>query len=206
VLAVTLVLPLAAGVLRRGRPQVPLAVGAYVAYLLHAIVDWDWQVVSLTLAAVICAAALCLDGAGPGALGLQARRVAIGLAVAAALLGFYGIVLRSSLARIDGTAAHAARAAQHAADLQPWSTEPWQRLATVDANGHRYGAARVALHKAIAKDPDDWSIWFALAQTSNGRERAGAMARTASLDPRSPELATFRRTLISLSGLDGATK
>ena len=50
--------PLYAAARARGRALVPAAVGAYVAYLVHAIVDWDWELAAVTLAALGCGAAI----------------------------------------------------------------------------------------------------------------------------------------------------
>jgi O-Antigen ligase len=56
-LLVALGAPLAA--LPRARsPAVPAAAGAYVAYLVHAGVDWDWEMPAVTLAALLCGAAV----------------------------------------------------------------------------------------------------------------------------------------------------
>ena len=56
-LLIALGAPLAA--LPRARsPAVPAAAGAYVAYLVHAGVDWDWEMPAVTLAALLCGAAV----------------------------------------------------------------------------------------------------------------------------------------------------
>jgi O-antigen ligase len=56
-LLIVLGAPLAA--LPRARsPAVPAAAGAYIAYLVHAGVDWDWEMPAVTLAALLCGAAL----------------------------------------------------------------------------------------------------------------------------------------------------
>ena len=56
-LLIALGAPLAA--LPRARsPAVPAAAGAYVAYLVHAAVDWDWEMPAVTLAALLCGAAV----------------------------------------------------------------------------------------------------------------------------------------------------
>ena len=57
-LLATLALPLAALPQARRLAFGPAAAGAFVAYLLHAAVDWDWEVPAVTLAALFCAAAL----------------------------------------------------------------------------------------------------------------------------------------------------
>ena len=53
-LLVALGVPLVAAIRARRRTPVPAAAGAYVAFLAHAAVDWDWQLPALTLAALFC--------------------------------------------------------------------------------------------------------------------------------------------------------
>ena len=50
--------PAAAALRSRHTPLVPAAFGAYGAYVLHAGSDWDWELAGVTLAAVVCGAAL----------------------------------------------------------------------------------------------------------------------------------------------------
>jgi hypothetical protein len=126
------------------------------------------------------------------------------LVAATAGAGLFAIAMQTTLSHIDGPPAHAAREARRAAAIQPWSTDPWRRLAAVDSAAGSYADAQAALRRALAKDPGDWSLWFALAQASNGKQRVAAMNRVATLDPLSPELKAFRATLVSLSLLDGA--
>jgi O-antigen ligase len=59
-LAVTLLAPLAAAVRRRTSPYVPAAAGAYIAFLVHAGLDWDWEMPAVVVAALACAAALLI--------------------------------------------------------------------------------------------------------------------------------------------------
>ena len=49
-------LPLIAAVRARRHPLVAPAFGAYVAFLVHAAVDWDWQMPAVTLLALFAAA------------------------------------------------------------------------------------------------------------------------------------------------------
>ncbi|HVV59194.1 MAG TPA: O-antigen ligase family protein [Gaiellaceae bacterium] len=197
-------LPLVALFRRRDEPLAAAIGGAAFAYLLHSAVDWDWEIASVTLIFVACSAALVAGDPRPLVLGRRARVAGAVLAAAAGGAGLFAIAMQTTLSRIDGSPAHAAREAARAADIQPWSTEPWRRLAAVDASARRFGAAQTALRRALAKDPGDWSLWFALAQDSDGRQRAQAMSRVAKLNPLSPELAQFRQTLVSLSGIEGA--
>lgn len=198
-------LPFVAAVRRRAVPLVPPVAGAAFAYALHSAVDWDWEIASVTLLFVVCSAALLV--AAPTttpALGRRARAAAMAMVAVTAGVGLFAIAMQTTLSHIGGSPAHAAREARKAADIQPWSTEPWRRLAAVDTAARRYGDAQAALHRALAKDPGDWTLWFALAQASNGRQRVVAMDRVAKLDPLSPELKAFRSTLVSLSLLEGA--
>jgi len=49
--------------LRRGRdPLRATAAAGYVAYLIHAGVDWDWELPAVTIAGLLCGAALLVDG------------------------------------------------------------------------------------------------------------------------------------------------
>ena len=57
-LAVMLGVPLVAAVRARRHPLVAPALGGYVAYLVHAAVDWDWQMPAVTLLALFAGAAI----------------------------------------------------------------------------------------------------------------------------------------------------
>jgi len=61
-LALALAVPLAVGIRARRRPLVPFAIAAYAAFLLHAAVDWDWQLPGVTLPAVLCGAMVLVAG------------------------------------------------------------------------------------------------------------------------------------------------
>jgi O-antigen ligase len=56
-------LPLAAAVRARRHPVVPAAAAAWVAYLVHAALDWDWEMPAVTLVA-LAAAAVPLSASG----------------------------------------------------------------------------------------------------------------------------------------------
>ena len=57
-LLATLALPLLALPSVRRFAYAPAAVGAFAAYLVHAGVDWDWEVPAVTVPAIFCAAVL----------------------------------------------------------------------------------------------------------------------------------------------------
>ncbi len=58
VLALALVVPLAAAVRARSARLAAAAAGAYVAYLVHAGLDWDWEMPAVTIVGLFCAAAV----------------------------------------------------------------------------------------------------------------------------------------------------
>jgi hypothetical protein len=83
---VSLGLPLAAAVKARGHPLVPAALGAYVAYLLHAGLDWDWEMPVVTLAALFCGASLLIAARRPGETAVSERTRMVALAAAAGVV------------------------------------------------------------------------------------------------------------------------
>src|SRR5438309_11731428 len=53
-LLATLAMPLAAAWRSRGRPLAAVVAGGYVSYLVHASVDWDWEMPVVTVTALLC--------------------------------------------------------------------------------------------------------------------------------------------------------
>jgi O-antigen ligase len=187
-LAGTLVLPFVA--LRGGRrdPVLAAAGGAYLAFLLQAAVDWDWEMPAVTIAGLLCGGALIRARRGQRNLASPIRGVA--LASLAALGIFAAIAWRGNLATSASTdaAAHghyrAALADAHtAARLMPWDSQPWTLAGVVQlALGHR-SAAREDLRIAVTKDPQDWYPWYKLAQASTGSSRQQSMRQAKRLNP-----------------------
>lgn len=198
-----LAIPVVAAVRARGHPLVPLALGAYIAFLLHAAVDWDWELVGVTVAALLCGVACLLAGrtvrgdegrAGESVvLGWRQRMAATAAIVA--LSGFAIVALVGNMALSSSQAAggtgnwQRAEAKAHTAiDWMPWSADGWQQLGEAQLATHRLAPARNSLRKAISLDPGSWTLWYDLARASRGGARRAAIARARSLDPREPEL------------------
>jgi O-antigen ligase/polysaccharide polymerase Wzy-like membrane protein len=57
-LGCALLVPLSSAISRRRQPLVPVAAAAYVTFLVHAGLDWDWEMPATTLAGLALAAAL----------------------------------------------------------------------------------------------------------------------------------------------------
>ncbi|HSB39633.1 MAG TPA: O-antigen ligase family protein [Gaiellaceae bacterium] len=187
--------PLVAVRAARASPLAAAALGAYVAYLVHAGIDWDWEMPAVTLAALACGVALLLAARATEtpAIG-RASRLA-GVAAAAALvcvaaLGFLGN--RAELAAADaldasrlGSAADEARLARR---WEPWSGTPWRLLGESQLQAGAVDRARSSFLRGLRHDRGDWELWLDLALVSRGGERRDALAHVALLNPLSAEL------------------
>jgi O-antigen ligase len=190
-LVATLALPLAVLPHVRRLRYCPAAAGAFIAYLLHASVDWDWEVPAVTLAALFCAAAL-LASRRSALLTGRARVTALALAapvLAVALVMHVGNrATAASIAAIDrGDPDRALAQAQRAIDWAPWSDEPWQLRGEAELLVEDDAAARKSLKRALELNPESWSTWLDLAVASSGTGRTQALAQVKRLNPLSQE-------------------
>jgi hypothetical protein len=187
-----LAVPAVAFVRSRSRTHVPAATGAFAAFAVHAGIDWDWEVVGLTVTAILVAT-VGLVGAGTAArtimLGRPARLSLAAVAVAAvtfAFLSFAGnrelAASRRSLAA--GNPTLAAQTAHRAIRLLPWSIETWMALGNAQRRGEDLAGARSSYERAATKDPGDWRVWVALADVTTGSAHRRAVRRVHVLNPR----------------------
>src|SRR5207244_1901468 len=155
----------------RAHPLVPFAVAAYVAFIVHAGVDWDWEMPVVVLAALLCGVAIfaaARDEDEPGA----TSRVRFGLLAAsciAIVASFVGLVANVALSQADragrrGDWSAAVRDAKRAHSWAPWSSEPWQQRGEAELALGKTEAAAGDFRHAIAKNRRDWSLWFDLAR------------------------------------------
>jgi hypothetical protein len=205
-LCVALGTPLVAAVRLRRRPLVAAVAGAYVAFLLHAAIDWDWQMGGLTITALLCGGALVvaarserLAARPPPTLTVPVRAAALALVVS--LVGFAFVlqvgnaaIANAARAADRGDAARATSQARRAKAWNPWSYQPWEILGEVQLARGDLRSARQSFRVALAKDHANWSLWLDLAKTTKGRARRQALIRAAALARRSPEIAELRRT------------
>lgn len=193
--------PLVAGIRARSEPLVPVALGGFAAYLLHAGADWDWQMTAITLTALTCAAGLLTST--PRArwtVAITARPVRGGLLAAVALLAVLALVgLRGNAAAAASQRAastHRWAAAESSARTAvawgPWSAEARIALGLALLGEGRDAAAHAAFLAAVARDSSSWQAWLDLARTSSGAERARASAMARHLNPREPQVLAFR--------------
>jgi hypothetical protein len=202
-LCVALGAPLVAAVRMRRRPLVAAVAGAYVAFCLHAAIDWDWQLTGLTLTALLCGGALAVaarperPGSAPRTLTVPVRAAALGLVLPLVAFAFVlqvgnAAIATAARAADRGDAARATAQARRAKAWNPWSYQPWELLGEVQLARGDLGAARQSFRTAIAKDHAGWTLWLDLAKASKGSARRQALPRAAALAPRSPEIAELR--------------
>ncbi len=159
ILGVALAVPLLAA-----HRAAPLAVGAYVAFLAHAAVDWDWEQSGVALAALLVGASLLLEARAVTA---PVRARIAWAATALALTVASAVTLAGSLAP----------------RLQPWSTEAALSRAEQALAAGDSAAATAEVRDALARDPNEWRLWELLARAGEGAERERARDRARSLNP-----------------------
>jgi hypothetical protein len=199
-LLVALGIPFVAAIRARAAPAVTPGAAAFAAYAVHAGIDWDFQIVAVTLSGLFCGSALLVSARDPG----QAFRVPVSARICAlaALIALAAVAVaiqigNSALANgtsvlASGNAPLAQKLALRAQRWQPWSYQPLQLLGEVELALHQPSTAQQSFRRAIALDTPNWNLWYDLAQASQGSQRINALARAAQLNPRSPELAGLR--------------
>jgi tetratricopeptide (TPR) repeat protein len=198
-------LPLVAAVRNRHARCVPFAAAAYTVYLVHAIVDWDWELAGVTLAALACGWACVLaerdDDAPARELSLAARAasgVALAAVSAVALVGLLGnSALESSDAAMRAGRWQAAEADAHKAiRWTPWSAAGWQRLAEAQLGAGRRAEARRTLQRALAKDRGNWVLWLDLAAATRDQAQITALNEAIRLNPLASEIGPFMSAVL----------
>ena len=200
-LAFSLVPPLVAFARVRHHPAASATLAAFVVFLVHAAVDWDWQLPAVTVAALLCAA--CLLGGTektPGILindwarwTLAAATVVLVVCAAVALQG--NRLVSDAASNVGrGRYASAAADANSARAWLPWSYQPdsWAGEAELQA-GNPSAAARSFRH-ALGFDDRDWRLWLNLARATSGVEQRRAILKVRTLYLLSPELAALCAT------------
>lgn len=194
-LGAALLVPLVAAFRARRTRFVAPAFGAYLAWAAASGLDWHWEMVGLTTAALLAGSVGVLAAERrehrrvlPGS-----RLALVGLTATLSVLAVWSLVGnqalfagREAVARKDWSEArdHAVRAQS----LLPWSHEPDIVLGDAAAGlGDRKGALR-AYREAVATDPRNWVAWLRLAQVARGAERGAAYDRVRRLNPLEEEL------------------
>jgi hypothetical protein len=200
VLIAALSAPLLAFRRARKAPLASFALAAYVAFLIEAAVDWDWELSGVTLAGLLCGGALLVAGRGEERQVRRWRWAMLGLGSAIAVFSLGGLVGNISLASSTNAAragnwSAAASDARRARLFAPWSAQPWQMLGEAELGLGRTTKAIASFRAAVRKDPGSWDLWVELGLASRGSEQASAFARAQSLNPLDPTIAETREEL-----------
>ena len=175
---VMLAVPLVVAVRARRVGFVAPVAGAYVAFVLHAAVDWDWELSGVTLTALVlgCLLLTAHRRGGERTISRVPRSLGAGIAVAAGAMSVVGLVGNTTIASardaLDrGDTRTAIARAETARGWMPWSLEPWLvrgegQLALGDVAG-----ARASFRRAIDIDGNEWRGWLDLAAATQGSER-----------------------------------
>ena len=183
--------------LRRARQSalVPAVTAAYAAFLVHAAVDWDWEVPVLVLPALACGAILIAEARVAASVSITAPIRAIGVtaaagAIAVALVAHVGnrSVAEAAMALELGDTNRAAESARRAQSWAPWSHEPWQLLGEAQLAERKDAAARRSLEEAIRRAPEEWRLWFDLAIVTRGPQARVSVTRARDLNPLGDEV------------------
>jgi Flp pilus assembly protein TadD len=182
---------------------------AYVAFLVHAAADWDWQLAAVGLAGLACGAALLVMARGSRARAEGKHGRAALAATSIVLSGF-------ALWSLHG--AYPLGQAQDAVDNGQWvaaenharkaiarvggsSAVPWQLLGEAQTALSKPNAARASLRVAVRRDPSSWEAWYDLAVVSHGAERRTAANEALTLNP----LGAETRSLAKVAGITPAS-
>ena len=197
-LLLALALPVAAALRVRRHTLAAPALGAYAAYLIHAGVDWDWELPAVTLAALGCGAGLVVLARDRDSEASTRFRAWVGVvATVVAVVAGYGYVGNRAVAAandaVDRSDYGAAEAnARVARRWIFWSTEGWRLLGEAQLAQGDVEAARRSLRRGLERDDRDWELWLDLALASEGSARRNALDEAARLNPLAPELAQLR--------------
>jgi O-antigen ligase len=184
------------------------AYAAFVAaggtLLLHAGIDWDWEMPALFVwffgaSGVVLASRRGGSAASPARLTrLVAGLACLGLAVTPALVlqsqaaldrSFRAFQVRDCQTAVD--------AALDSIDVLPARAEPFEILGYCDARAHRNDLALRAMRAAQARDPQGWEYAYGIAVTQAlaGQDPTAAIAEAHRLNPREWRARDLQRAL-----------
>jgi hypothetical protein len=153
---------------------------AFVVFLFHASVDWMWESTAITVLALAGVAAIGarLARRGPR-LSWWARAGLVVLCIGAGAVQLPGLlstveIRRSQAAERARNGNLALAFANDAVDVEPWSASAYEQRGLVLEAADRYGAAAVALRRAISDEPTNYVHWLDLARVETERGRIGA--------------------------------
>lgn len=195
-LLLLLLVPAIGAVSARRTAIVPAAFGAYVAWLAHAGIDWDWELLGVTLPAMLVGVALVAAARRDESPSPVPRWLVPAAAMLLVVPSVFGVLAYAPLGSArdavdEGREAEAADDARDARRFAPWASAPWLILGDVQAEDDP-AAAQSAYREALERDGSSWELWLALAAISTGEEQRIALARAAELNPLSPQVSALQ--------------
>jgi hypothetical protein len=210
-LALALLTPMAMALRRLGgreRQAHAAFAGAGIALLVHAGVDWDWEMPAL-FAWYVGAAGVVLarsaHAAGAGSVGRLPRLVA---GLACLLLAVTPVLVATSQSHLDAaTTAFHAGDCPTAVDAALSAQESLARAAAdeivgySDLRGRPNTLALSAMRSAVARDPGNWQYRYglAVAQALSGGDPRAAAAAALARNPQDPTAQDLVRAMRSPS-------
>ncbi len=204
----------------RARPAVAALLAAALAYAVHSLYDWDWDIPALTVPALLCLGVL-VGRRGPGiAVGAPSRRAwrAGACAAASACLALFAVsAIAPRLAASDAeqallAASGASRPALRVAlaralaagRVDPLSGAGLRAASTIALRAGRARLAARLLAAAVDRQPTDGQAWQQLSLVyvalGDRRDSVRAARRGLTLDPRAPLAAALaERTVLALT-------
>lgn len=186
--------------LRRSRDHAASAamLSCGVVFLVHASVDWLWEVpaVSVTGLAALAIAGGRASARRPGRRRINMGRLAVAaLALAAVVTQIPGLVkterLRASEAILAlGFEDRARELALEAADAEPWAASPHAQLGLIALADRQLDEAEAETERAAELAPADWTHRFTLVRIRVEQgDTAGALSALDAAEQRNPGIA-----------------
>jgi O-antigen ligase len=191
---------------------------AAAGWLVHGVVDWDWDIPAVTLPPLIFLGLLAArpgprrigaepfgsaepSGAGVRAFALVGAALLLCGLIASAVLPEIS-QSRTEAAETAGSPDTAARDADVAARLNPVAVRPLIVASSVEVRRGRLVEARKKLLEAAGRQPENPEVWFRLAQLSQQlADTSGyrtAIKRFAELDPKNPVTGALLRQAFAI--------
>lgn len=183
---------------RDRRPLQAVGLAAAIAWLVHAGIDWDWELPTLTV--WLFAFGGCALAASPVRLSWPRRRPSmparIAVAAACLLLAITPVAIAISQRDLDrsvaaferGNCGEATRLAQASHSALPTRAEPYEILSYCASRSGDGQDAISLMSSAIDRDPGDWRLYYGLAvvRAAAGDNPRAAAARARHLNPLEP--------------------
>ena len=209
----------------RERDLAVALLAAAAGWLVHGVVDWDWDIPGVTLPPLIFLGLLAArpnraprrvdpfpDPEDRGAVGRAAATALAAVLLCGALASTILPAIadsRTDAAETASNADTAARDASVAARLNPVAVRPLIDAAAIEVRRGRLVEARKRLLEAVGRQPENPEVWYRLAllsqQLADTTGFHSAIGRFAQLDPVNPVTGALERQALALDAPPNAS-